>query len=48
MYLTYHSKTVLPVWVIAAILNCPVTPAGNMRRPSEALLGWSFHQSQMT
>ena len=26
------------MWEIAAILNCPLTPAGNMRRPSEALL----------
>jgi len=25
MYLTYHSKTVLPVWEIGAILNCPVS-----------------------
>jgi hypothetical protein len=38
-YLTDHSKTVLPVLEIAAILNCPLTPEGNMRRPSEALLG---------
>ena len=29
----------LPVWKITAILNCLLTPAGNIRRPSEALLG---------
>lgn len=38
-YLIDHSKSMLSVWETAAILNFPLTPAGNMRRPFEALLG---------
>jgi hypothetical protein len=30
-------------WLLSG--NCPLTPAGNIRRPSEALLGMTFHQN---
>jgi hypothetical protein len=30
-------------WLISG--NCPLTPAGNIRRPSEVLLGVTFHQN---
>jgi hypothetical protein len=30
-------------WLLSG--TCPLTPAGNIRRPSEALLGMTFHQN---
>jgi hypothetical protein len=30
-------------WLLSG--KCPLTPAGNIRRPSEALLGMTFHQN---
>jgi hypothetical protein len=30
-------------WLLSGI--CPLTPAGNIRRPSEALLGITFHHN---
>jgi hypothetical protein len=33
-----HSNTMSPVWGMAVIRNCPLTPAGNIRRPFKPLL----------
>jgi hypothetical protein len=36
-----HSNTNSPVWGIAAVWNCPLTPAGHKYMKTIQITGWS-------